>query len=102
VLPIALRKKMGILAMKVFVQGKLLGQGPTKADPETLLRYALSLPVSCAVLGMSTPAIIAQDAAWARSFTPMTPEEMQALSDRLAPVNKVVFDRFFAHHSDFC
>ena len=30
------------------------------------------------------------------------PEEMQALSDRLAPVNKVVFDRFFAHHSDFC
>jgi hypothetical protein len=32
----------------------------------------------------------------------MPPEEMQALSDRLAPVNKVVFDRFFAHHSDFC
>ena len=102
VLPIAVRKKMGILAMKVFVQGKLLGQGPTKGDPEKLLRYSLSLPVSCAVLGMSTPAIIAQDAAWARAFTPMPPEEMQALSDRLAPVNKVVFDRFFAHHSDFC
>ncbi len=88
--------------MKVFVQGKLLGQTPAKADPETLLRYSLSLPVSAAVLGMSTPAIIAQDAAWARSFKPMTPDEMMELSARLAPANKVVFDRFFAHHSDFC
>jgi len=102
VLPVALKKKMGILAMKVFVQGKLLGQEPTKADPETLLRYSLSLPVSAAVLGMSTPEIIAQNAAWARAFKPMTPEEMQALSDRLAPANKVALDRFFAHHEDAC
>lgn len=102
VLPVALRKKMGILAMKVFVQGKLLGRGPSKAGAEELLRYSLSLPVSAAVLGMSTPAIIAQDAAWARSFKPMTPEEMKDLAARLAPANKVVFDRFFVHHSDFC
>ena len=102
VLPIALKKNMGVLAMKVFVQGKLLGKDPTKADPHTLLRYSLSLPISCAVLGMSTPAIIEQDAAWARSFKPMLPEEMQALADRLAPANKVTFDRFFAHHEDAC
>ena len=102
VLPVALRKKMGILAMKVFVQGKLLGRGPSKAGAEELLRYSLSLPVSAAVLGMSKPEIIAQDAAWARSFKPMTPEEMRDLAARLAPANKVVFDRFFAHHSDFC
>jgi len=102
VLPVALRKKMGILAMKVFVQGKLLGQGPSKADPEKLLRYSLSLPVSVAVLGMSTPAIIAQNVAWARAFKPMTPDEMAELSARLAPANKVALDRFFAHHEDAC
>jgi aryl-alcohol dehydrogenase-like predicted oxidoreductase len=102
VLPIALKKNMGILAMKVFVQGKLLGKGPTKADPETLLRYSLSLPVSAAVLGMSTPAIIAQDAAWARAFKPMTADEMGELAARLAPANKVALDRFFAHHEDAC
>ncbi len=102
VLPVALQKNMGVLAMKVFVQGKLLGKGPAKADPETLLRYSLSLPVSAAVLGMSTPAIIAQDAAWARAFKPMTADERAELSARLAPANKVAFDRFFAHHSDFC
>ncbi len=102
VLPVALQKNMGVLAMKVFVQGKLLGKGPAKADPETLLRYSLSLPVSAAVLGMSTPDIIAQDAAWARSFKPMTADERAELSARLAPANKVAFDRFFAHHSDFC
>jgi aryl-alcohol dehydrogenase-like predicted oxidoreductase len=101
VLPVALKKNMGVLAMKVFVQGKLLGKGPTKADPETLLRYSLSLPVSAAVIGMSTPEIIAQDAAWARAVKPMVPDEMRELSDRLAPANKVVLDRFFARHSDF-
>ena len=102
VLPIACKKNMGILAMKVFVQGKLLGQGPTKADPETLLRYTLSLPISAAVLGMSTPAIIAQNVAWARAFKPMTSDEMAELSARLAPANKVALDRFFAHHEDAC
>lgn len=102
VLPIALKKNMGILAMKVFVQGKLLGEGPTKADPETLLRYSLSLPVASAVLGMRTPAEIAQDAAWARAFKPMTPDEMMELAARLAPANKVVLDRFFARHEDAC
>ena len=102
VLPIARKKNMGILAMKVFVQGKLLGQGPTKADPETLLRYTLSLPISAAVLGMSTPAIIAQNVAWARAFKPMTSDEMAELSARLAPANKVALDRFFAHHEDAC
>lgn len=102
VLPLALKKNMGVLAMKVFVQGKLLGKGPTKADPETLLRYSLSLPVSAAVLGMSTPEIIAQDAAWVRAFKPMTADEMMDLSARLAPSNKVALDRFFAHHEDAC
>src|SRR5574340_368612 len=41
-MPVALKKKMGLTAMKVFAQEKLLG----KASPEMLLRYAMSLPVA--------------------------------------------------------
>ena len=47
-MPVALRKKMGLTAMKVFAQEKLLG----KAAPEMLLRYSMTLPVSAAVVGM--------------------------------------------------
>src|SRR5579883_3327450 len=50
-LPVAVRKKMGILGMKVFAQDHLIGQ----AEPEKLLYYTLSLPVAAAVVGMSKP-----------------------------------------------
>lgn len=101
VLPVALRKRMGVLAMKVFAQGKLVGRDPTKADPASLLRYAWSLPISAAIVGMHTPDIIRQNVALAKAFAPMSSEEMHALAARLAPTNKVVLDRFFHNHSDF-
>src|SRR5215469_15924661 len=47
-LPVAVRKKMGILAIKSFAQDALIGQAPV----EKLLYYTLSLPVTAAVVGM--------------------------------------------------
>ncbi|MBS1859950.1 MAG: aldo/keto reductase, partial [Acidobacteria bacterium] len=47
-LPVALRKKMGITAMKIFAQDALVGQ----AAPEKLIHYTMSLPVASAVIGM--------------------------------------------------
>src|SRR5947199_125610 len=47
-LPVALRKKMGVTAMKVFAQDALAGQAP----PEKLLHYSMSLPVAATVGGM--------------------------------------------------
>ncbi|HEV2445461.1 MAG TPA: aldo/keto reductase, partial [Candidatus Sulfopaludibacter sp.] len=47
-LPVAVRKKMGILGMKVFAQDALVGQ----AETGKLLYYTLSLPVAAAVIGM--------------------------------------------------
>src|SRR5262249_21184065 len=41
-LPVAVRKQMGVIAMKVFGQEQLVGAAPI----EKLLAYALSLPVS--------------------------------------------------------
>ena len=101
-LPAARKKNLGILAMKVFGQGHLVGEGADKVGAEQLLRYALSMPITVAVVGMQDPAMIPQNAAWARAFTPMTEDEMKALSGRLAAANKVSLDRFLAHHEDVC
>lgn len=100
VLPVAVKKKMGVLAMKVFAQGKLFGDGATKADAQQLLRYAWSLPITAAVIGMHTPDLIQQNAELARTFEPMPPDEMKTLSERLAPANKLALDRFFSDHAD--
>ena len=70
-LPNAVRKKMGIICMKVMGGGlgalatgnpPELAKGaywyldvtPVQANASTLLRYALGLPISCAVVGMKS------------------------------------------------
>jgi len=95
-LPVALRKKMGVIAMKIYAQEGLIGQ----AQPEKLLYYALSLPVSLAVAGMPTLDFIEQNVALARAFKPLPKPEMKELSGRLAAKNKMALDRRFANHVD--
>lgn len=95
-LPVANRKKMGVIAMKVYAQEGLLGQAP----PEKLLYYSLSLPVSSAVAGMPSLHFIEQNVMLARSFKALPKSEMQELSGRLAAKNKMALDRRFAHHVD--
>ena len=50
-LPVALKKKMGVTAMKIFAQDALVGQAP----PEKLIQYSMSLPVAATVIGMPKP-----------------------------------------------
>lgn len=95
-LPVAVRKKMGIIAMKVFAQEKLLGQAP----PEKLISYALSLPITAAVIGMPTLANLEENIGVAKAFKPLSPEEMRRLSGELSARNKVALDSFFCHHID--
>lgn len=95
-LPVANRKNMGVIAMKIFAQEGLLGQAP----PEKLLYYSLSLPVTLAVVGMPSLDFIEQNAAHARAFKPLSKSEMEELSGRLAAKNKMALDRRFAHHVD--
>jgi uncharacterized protein len=95
-LPVANAKKLGVIAMKVFAQDKLVGQAPAGK----LLQYSLSLPVAAAVVGMPKLDHIEENVRVAKNFKPMPPEEMKNLSNRLAAANKVALDRFFAHHAD--
>ncbi len=95
-LPVAVRKNMGIIAMKVFAQEGLVGEAP----PEKLLYYSLSLPVTLAVAGMPTLDFIEHNVVLARGFKELGKSEMQELSTRLAAKHKLALDRRFANHVD--
>lgn len=95
-LPVATRKRMGVIAMKVFGQEQLVGA----ATPEKLLAYALSLPVSLASVGMPHLELIAQNAALARSFTSMSRRERNRLVDSIEAGRKQAMQRFLRDHED--
>ncbi|HEV2688137.1 MAG TPA: aldo/keto reductase, partial [Bryobacteraceae bacterium] len=95
-LPVAVRKKMGVIGMKVFAQDALIGQ----SAPEKLLRYTLSLPVATAVTGMPKLEHIEENVRIAKSFKPLSAAEMEQMSVALSMKNKASLDRFFRDHVD--
>jgi aryl-alcohol dehydrogenase-like predicted oxidoreductase len=75
VLPHAVDRGIGIQAMKVFGNAFLL----RVLSVEECLRYALSLPISCAAVGASTFGQLDDDVRIAQNLKPYTPEEMQTI-----------------------
>jgi uncharacterized protein len=99
-LPVARRKNLGILAMKVMGQEMLLGTGSGKSPATKLLQYSLSLPVAAAVVGMPTHAMVRENTEFARNFQPMREDEMRDFSRRIAAANKLALDVRFRNHVD--
>lgn len=97
-LPVAVKKKMGIIAMKVFAQERILPD----ATPRELVRYAMSLPIASAVVGMPKLEHIDENCKLATTFTPMSPGEMKRLSSRVAAAKKASIDGYFQRHEDQC
>jgi hypothetical protein len=95
-LPVATRKHMGVIAMKVFGQEQLLGAAPV----EKLLSYSLSLPVSLATVGMPRLEYIERNAALARAFSPMSARERRRLADSIESLRKLAMRQFFCDHAD--
>jgi aryl-alcohol dehydrogenase-like predicted oxidoreductase len=95
----AKKKNLGVILMKVTAQEKLVGDGTGKATIESLIRYALSLPVSTAVIGMPKMQFIEQNIAVARGFKPMSVGEMDKVRAQVAP-QRVSLERFFINHHD--
>ncbi len=95
-LPVAVRKGMGVIAMKVFGQDQLAGAAPI----ERMLAYALSLPVSLASLGMPKVEFIAQNVDLARDFKPISGADRKRLTDSIRAGRKVSMAEFFRHHED--
>jgi len=94
-LPVALKKKMGVTAMKIFAQEKLNG----KTSVDNLIRYSLSLPVGAVVLGMPKVEFLEQNVAIAKAYQPMSPAEMKGLNNQLNQY-KASIDSFFLDHVD--
>lgn len=77
--PLAKEAGFGIIAMKVLADGKV-----TQYISESL-RYAFSLPVSTAIVGMESLKEVNQNIEVARSFRQMSAAEMAALVEKTRP-----------------
>jgi len=95
-LPVANRKNMGVIAMKVFAQEALL----PAATPEKLIYYSLSLPVTAVVVGMPKLQHVEENARLAKAFAPLPKDEMQRISGSLSQKYKAELDRYYRDHID--
>ncbi len=74
-LPVAQRKDVGVIAMKVYGHGEL-------KERELALRYSLGLPgVSLAILGMEEESQIDENVRLAQNYRPLAGEEINPLID---------------------
>jgi len=80
----ALERDMGIVAMKVYFRG-LAAQLPGSKDLEPFYRFALSHPISTAVIGCDSLQQLEDNVRFASSFGPMTRDEMDGLRDLISP-----------------
>ena len=99
-LPVAVKKNLGIIGMKMMAQDALLEPGPRQKDPAKLFRYTLSLPIATAIIGMPKHEHIVRNAEWARAFTPLSNNEMKEFSRQTAEQYKASIDLKFDGHID--
>ncbi len=76
VLPVALARGIGVIAMKVMDCGGLLQMG---GDPSTLLRYTLSHSLATAIVGCGSMEDLEKNVAACRRFRPMRASELRSL-----------------------
>lgn len=103
-LSLAVEREMGIVGMKIPARGRILAgyvppppeqqRGPIKATragtlsmPEAM-RYVLSLPVSTVIVGCDSIGQLEENVAIAKSFTPLSREQMASLEKKAEPVAK--------------
>jgi len=84
VIPVAHRKGMGIVGMKTYFRG-LAQKIPGFGTLEAFFRFALSHPLSTAVIGCDSIRQLEENAGFARAFNAMSSEEMQGIIDAVSP-----------------
>src|SRR5512135_1674377 len=98
-LPVALKKNMGILSMKVMGQGMLVGSGTGRAAPTELLQFNLSQPVASVIIGCEQLSPLEQNVQAAMNFTPISDRVKQKLQDKVAP-SRSAWENFLRTHED--
>lgn len=81
VLPALAERGIAVLAMKTTASGNLLAEG--LATPSECLRFALGLPISVAIVGMESAALLRENARTVRDSEPMGTDERARLVARL-------------------
>jgi predicted aldo/keto reductase-like oxidoreductase len=84
VIPVAVAKQMGIIGMKVYLRG-LTQRIPWYSGMERFFRFALTQPITAAVIGCDNLMQLSDNAEIARSFAPMSEKEATELVDAVAP-----------------
>lgn len=84
VIPLAKGREMGIVAMKVYFRGAAAQIAPGRL--ELFYRYALSHPVSTAVIGCDTVEQLRENVGFAASFAALAEDEKEMLSSQLSPI----------------
>jgi aryl-alcohol dehydrogenase-like predicted oxidoreductase len=85
VIPEAVARGTGVIAMKIFSRG-LLPQATTPPTVQELVDYALSQQVSVAIVGCDDVAQVQANAAAAAAFVPIDASHRRELEQRLAPL----------------
>lgn len=76
----ARQREMGTIAMKVTARGRIFGAGGLDSMQQAL-GYTLTLPVSTAIVGVSTLEQLEENAFIARSFEPLSAGEMEDIEN---------------------
>jgi predicted aldo/keto reductase-like oxidoreductase len=93
VVPECNRRKIGVVGMKSLACGALPQE--LKLDASVCRRYALSLPISTLVCGITSRENLKQDLAVARDFRPMTEAEVRdLLAETKADGSEGRYERF--------
>jgi aryl-alcohol dehydrogenase-like predicted oxidoreductase len=84
VIPLASKKRMGVIGMKVYLRGFAM-KLPDVTTLEPFFRFALSQPISTAVIGCDTLHQLEENVMFAHSYSPMGEGETRDLLDIASP-----------------
>jgi len=101
-LPMVVEREMGIIGMKIPARGLILSSWKAPEDPDSryaktvpgtlnmreAMRYVLSLPVSTVIVGCDDIPQLEENIEIARSFNPMSEDQLAELKERAEPVHK--------------
>jgi predicted aldo/keto reductase-like oxidoreductase len=85
--PLAIQKGMGIIGMKVYFRG-FAAQLPGFENLEPFFRFALSEPITTAVIGCDNTEQIEENVHFAASFIPLTDKEKKEIIRLVSPFAK--------------
>jgi len=101
-LPMAVEREMGIIGMKIPARVLILSSWKTPDDPNSryaktvpgtlnmreAMRYVMSMPVSTVIVGCDDIPQLEENIDIARSFNPLSEDQLAELEERTEPVHK--------------